>query len=296
MSRINAKWLHDTVNANLVQLHSIKRVLFSGQSRFQSIDIIETDQFGLCLVIDGKIQSGEKDEFIYHESLVHPVMLTHPEPKRVFIAGGGEGGTLREVLLHNTVETAVMVDIDAEVIDVCRRFLPAFNQGSFSDSRASLHISDARAFLEATEDRFDVAILDLTDPCEEGPSCSLYTRDFYELVKARLAVGGILCLQGGPSGWVEVQNYGRLLNIVRGVFSRVCPYQSHMSSFCDLWGFISGSDSLSPAEVAAAEIDRRIARRLSRPLRAYDGLTHQFMFSLAKHTRQELDVKAGLVA
>ena len=92
------KWLNDRVTADLVQLHSIKRVLFSGRTQFQSVDIIETGSFGVCLVLDGKIQSSEKDEFIYHEALVHPAMLSHPNPQMVFIAGGGEGATLREVL------------------------------------------------------------------------------------------------------------------------------------------------------------------------------------------------------
>src|SRR4030066_1754846 len=115
------KWLYDEVSPNLAQLHRIKRVIYSGRTEFQSIEIIDSTSFGICLVLDGKIQSSECDEFIYHEALVHPAMLSHPNPERVFIPGGGEGATLRDVLYHTSVRKAVMVDIDKEVVDICHR-------------------------------------------------------------------------------------------------------------------------------------------------------------------------------
>ena len=133
-----SKWLHDDINPDLVQLHSIKQVIYSGKTKFQSIDIVDTGSFGISLVLDGKIQSSEQDEFIYHEALVHPAMLSHSNPERVFIAGGGEGATLHEVLTHNTVRRVAMVDIDKEVVDICRRFLATFHRGSFNDPRAEI--------------------------------------------------------------------------------------------------------------------------------------------------------------
>ena len=110
------RWFSDNISPDLTMLHSIKERIYSGRTKFQSIDIINTGSFGVCLVLDGKIQSSEADEFIYHEALVHPAMLAHPQPEKVFIAGGGEGATLREVLAHKTVKRAVMVDIDEEVV------------------------------------------------------------------------------------------------------------------------------------------------------------------------------------
>ena len=288
MAAQNVKWLYDAVNPNFIQLHSIKKVIYSGKSKFQSIDIIQTDQFGLCLVIDGKIQSAESDEFVYHEALVHPVMLTHPQPKKVFIAGGGEGATLREVLTYNTVDMAVMVDIDAEVIEVCRQFLPSFHKNSFSDPRVKIFFSDAQDYLVNTDERFDVIILDLTDPVEEGPSYSLFTQQFYQLVKEKLTESGIICLQAGPASWVEIKNFHRLLDTLRSVFTLVCPYQTHVPSFCDLWGFISASESLSPSQLSATEVNQRITQRVPKSLRAYDGTTHQLMFTFPRHTRHAL--------
>src|SRR4030066_104485 len=128
------KWLYDEVSPDLAQLHRIKKAIYSGRTEFQSVEIFDTRSFGVCLVLDGKIQSSERDEFIYHEALVHPAMLSHACPETAFIAGGGEGATLREVLAYKTVKKAIMVDIDRRVIDICRRFLPEFHQGSFDVS------------------------------------------------------------------------------------------------------------------------------------------------------------------
>ena len=114
-------WLRDAINPDLILLHSLKRVIYSGKTEFQSVDIVETGSFGVALVLDGRIQSSVQDEFIYHEALVQPAMLSHPCPETVFIAGGGEGATLREALSYSTVKRAVMVDIDEEVIAACKR-------------------------------------------------------------------------------------------------------------------------------------------------------------------------------
>ncbi|MBI2958552.1 MAG: spermidine synthase, partial [Chloroflexi bacterium] len=126
-ANFSAEWFKDPLGADLVQYHRVRQRLFSGKSRFQTVDIIETGGFGRCLVLDGRIQSCEGDEFVYHESLVHPVMTTHPHPAKVLIAGGGEGATSRHVLMHPSVDRLVMVDIDEEVIQVSRKHLPEFS-------------------------------------------------------------------------------------------------------------------------------------------------------------------------
>ncbi|MDH5363584.1 MAG: polyamine aminopropyltransferase [Dehalococcoidia bacterium] len=282
------KWFHDYVSPDLTMLHSVKEVIYSGQSKFQSIGIINTGSFGICLILDGKIQSSEKDEFIYHEALVHPAMLAHPKPEKVFIAGGGEGCTLREVLAHKTVGKAVMVDIDAKVIDICRRFLPSFHQNSFDDSRAELHFTDARKYLEGSDDKFDVIIIDLPDPLAKGPARLLYTQEFYQIVKQRLEPNGIMSVQAESAGWTELQNFIAIANTLKTVFPIVCPYRAHIPSFADEWGFISASQNLDPAKLTPGEIDARISTRIAKELKSYDGLTHQAMFILPKHIRREL--------
>ncbi len=289
------KWLYDEVSPNLTQLHRIKKVIYSGRTKFQSIEIVDTRSFGVCLVLDGKIQSSERDEFIYHEALVHPAMLSHACPETAFIAGGGEGATLRELMVHKTIKKAVMVDIDSQVIDICRHYLPFFHAGSFDDSRLELHFADARTYLEKTNEKFDVIIIDLVEPLEESPACLLYTQEFYELVKDKLNIEGIMCVQSGAAGWTNFQNFTAIINTLKRVFKIVCPYQAYVPSFVDLWGFATASQSIKPTELSPADIDRRISARLSKRLKSYDGVTHQSLFALPKHLRHQLAVSRRII-
>ena len=289
------KWFFDRVSRNLIQLHSIDEVLYSGQTRFQSIEIIRTGGFGKCLVLDGKIQSSEADEFVYHEALVQPAMVTHPCPETVFIAGGGEGATLREVLSHKTVKRAVMVDIDAEVVSLCQQFLPDHSRGAFADKRSELLHVDARDYLVKCQEQFDIIIIDLPDPIEEGPAYLLYTREFYQLVKDRLAADGIISVQAGSATWNELLNFTAVNNTLKSVFSIVCAYQANIPCFCGPWGFCLASQNLNPIQLSVSEVDRRISDRSLNGLKFYDGLTHQGMFSLPKYLRDELSNQTRLI-
>jgi spermidine synthase len=281
-------WFSDRVSPDLTMLHSIKERIYSGRTKFQSIDIVSTGSFGICLVLDGKIQSSEADEFIYHEALVHPAMLTHPQPERVFIAGGGEGATLREVLAHKTVKRAVMVDIDEEVVSLCRRFLTSWHQKAFDDPRTELHFVDARKYLEESSDKFDVIIIDLVDPLEQGPARLLYTQEFYQIVEQKLGPAGIMSVQAEPAEWRNLDNFTAISSTLRKVFPIAHPYQVHVPSFVSLWGFFAASQSLDPSELTPEEIDTRISTRILKRLKSYDGLTHQAMFTIPKHIRQQL--------
>jgi spermidine synthase len=285
----------DNISPDLTVLHSIKERIYSGRSKFQSVDIVNTGSFGVCLVLDGKIQSSEADEFIYHEALVHPAMLTHPQPERVFIAGGGEGAALREVLAHKAVKKAVMVDIDEEVVNLCRRFLTSWHQNAFDDPRVELHFTDARRYLEESSDKFEVIIIDLVDPLEQGPARLLYTREFYQIVKQKLGVDGIMSVQAEPSEWGNLDNFTAIANTLRNVFPVARPYQVHVPSFLGLWGFVAASQSLDPSELTPEEIDARISTRISKKLKSYDGLTHQAMFTIPKHIRQQLAASKRII-
>jgi len=288
------KWLIDELSEDLVQIHGIQRVLHAKATIFQQAQIVETHTFGICLVLDGKIQSGAKDEFIYHESLVHPAMLAHPDPRRVFIAGGGEGATLRDVLMHKTVDKAVMVDIDEQVVKLCSKYLPTFHRGAFQDKRAEVRYEDARRYIAETKDRFDVAVIDLADPVEEGPARMLYTREFYQLVKDKLTPGGIMVVQSGQSGYINVHNFCAINGTLRSIFKIVRPYQVYVPSFVDLWGFHTASDTIDPARLKQGEINKMIKARISGNLRSYDGIAHRGLFSLTATLRRKLR-RAGKV-
>ena len=289
------RWFSDNISPDLTMLHSIKERIYSGRTKFQSIDIINTGSFGVCLVLDGKIQSSEADEFIYHEALVHPAMLAHPQPEKVFIAGGGEGATLREVLAHKTVKRAVMVDIDEEVVELCRRFLPSWHQNAFDDPRAELHFADARKYLEESSDKFDVIIIDLVDPLEQGPARLLYTKEFYQAVKQKLEPDGIMSVQAESAEWKNLDNFTAIATTLGSVFPIARPYQVQVPSFLGLWGFVFASQSLAPPQLTPKEIDTRIAARISKELKSYDGLTHQAMFTIPKHIRRQLAASKRII-
>jgi len=289
------RWLRDAVNPNLVQFHSIKQVIYSGKTKFQNVDIIDTGSFGLCLVLDGRIQSSQCDEFIYHEALVHPAMLCHPNPETVLVAGGGEGAALREVLTYKTVKKVVLVDIDKQVIDICKRFLTDFHQGSFDDPRTEIVISDARKYLQGIKSVFDVAIIDLVEPLEGSPACFLYTREFYQLVKESLKAGGIMSVQACASGWTGPENFIAINHTLKSVFSVIRPYQVYVPSFVELWGFAAGSDNLDPVSLSPDEVDFRIAERLNRALKSLDGTGYQGQFLIPKYLRQQLAAATKVV-
>jgi spermidine synthase len=181
-----------------------------------------------------------------------------------------------------------MVDIDEEVVSLCRRFLPSWHQNAFADPRAELHFVDARKYLDESSDKFDVIIIDLVDPLEEGPARLLYTQEFYQIVKQKLGPDGIMSVQAEPAEWKNLDNFTAIANTLRNVFPIARPYQVHVPSFLGLWGFVAASQSLDPSELTPEEIDARISTRISKKLKSYDGLTHQAMFTIPKHIRQQL--------
>ena len=283
-----SKWFFDPITPYFMQLHAIKDIVYSGKTRFQTIEIINTNSFGQCLVLDGKIQSSEMDEFIYHEALTHPAMIAHTHPKTVFIAGGGEGATLREVLSHPSVKRVVMVDIDEEAVNICRRLLPFMSDGYFDDNRLELLHADARKYLRESEEKFEIIIIDLTEPLKDSPSYLLYTKEFYHLVQEKLTPDGIISVQSGSCSLEEMSTFTAINNTLSSVFPLVCPYKAYVPSFSGLWGFITASNKLSPSSLSAEEVDSRIVDRSLSGLRFYDGITHQSMFSPPKYIRQRI--------
>lgn len=282
------KWLRDKINENFFQLHRLDEVLYTGRTKYQSVRVVRTRDLGICLVLDGKIQSSERDEFIYHEALVHPAMIAHPGPETVFIAGGGEGATLREVIAHKTVKKAVMVEIDEEVTALSRKYLPALSRSAFEDSRTELHHVDARQYLEKSKEKYDVIIIDLPDPIEQGPAYLLFTQEFYRIVLTKLTENGLIAVQAGSASPTELLNLTAVNNTLKSVFPMVIQYAAYVPCFGGPWGFCLASRQHDPSRFSSDEIDKRISARSLGGLRFYDGVTHRNMFSLPKYIREAL--------
>ena len=171
------------------------RVLFDGQTAFQKVLIFENAHVGRVLVLDGVVQTTEMDEHIYHEMASHVPIFAHGSVKRVLIIGGGDGGMLRHALMHG-VDDVTMIDIDPEVVALCREHLAKLSRGAFDDARANYIAGEGNAYVRETDERFDVIIIDSTDPME-GPGAVLFTQAFYEACRNCMTVGGVLTLQSG---------------------------------------------------------------------------------------------------
>jgi spermidine synthase len=258
------------------------------QTRFQALEIVDTVAYGRCLFLDEKIQSGQSDEFVYHEALVQPALVAHPAPRRVFIAGGGEGATLREVLRHPTVEEVVMVDIDAEAVAACRTYLADVHQGAFDAPRLRLIHADARAALEHADDPFDVVVVDVTDPLAGGPSYRLFTREFYALARARLRSGGLIAVQAESGDVGVLEGHAAIVRTLGAIFPRVAGYRAHVPSFGETWGFAVAGTTTLPADLSAEDVDRVLVDRRCAGLRFYDGLTNRALFAPDRYYRDVL--------
>jgi spermidine synthase len=264
--------------------YSIERGLVSKQTRFQSLEICDTQTFGRALFLDDKIQSAESDEHVYHESLVHPALIAHPGPRSVYIAGGGEGATLREVLRHPSVERAVMVDIDGEAIEFVKQHMQAWHQGAFDDPRTELVIGDARDYLARTEETFDAIVVDVTDPVAGGPSYLLFTEEFYRLAAARLRPGGLVSVQAESMATPLIAGHAAVVRTLGRVFPIVSGFGAFVPSFGEPWGFAVASREGGPGALSPAEVDARLAER-GIVGRHYDGQTHQHMLAVPKDVR-----------
>jgi spermidine synthase len=286
------KWFFETTTPVEGHMHAILRTLVSARTKYQQMEILELADYGKCLVLDGRIQSSQADEFVYHEALVHPGLLVHPGPERALVIGGGEGATLREILRHPRIRRALMVDIDAEVVEHCRRHLPEMHQGAFEDPRTEVRHEDARTFLEETRERFDLVVVDLTEPLEEGPACLLFTREFYSLVRDRLTPDGVVTLQAGMTKVGELDFFTVMVRTLREVFPVVAPYQTFVSCFGTPWGFLLASRGPDPQSFTPEAVDGLILTRVRGDLRYWDGQTHVHAFALPKHIRQALAQQA----
>ena len=289
-------WHYELITPGLVQTEQRLRVFYRGQTEYQHVEVMDGATFGRTLVLDGKTQSTEVDEFAYHEALVHPSMIAHPNPKSVFVAGGGEGATIREVMSHRSVEQVVMVDIDKQVVDLCREYLPNHHQGSFDDPRLDLHHMDALKFLEDTSLRFDVVIIDVPDPLETGPAYLLFTQEFYSLLKERLRPGGLMVAQSGPTGPAFYEQcFSAVANTVGSVFSGVYLSEAFVPSFGTTWGFVIGSTGPDPTSLSVEETDSRISDRIEGELRFLDGITLRGMTSVPKYLRKAVDAEEKII-
>lgn len=214
------KWFQERLYEHHKQMLSIETVHYHWRTLFQDVLIFENATFGKVLVLDGVLQLTERDNHIYHEMIAHVPLMAHGSAKDVLIIGGGDGGTLKEVLKH-PVRSATLVELDGEVIDLSRHHLPTVSDGAFDDPRATVLVMDGTQYVAQARERFDVIIIDSTDPI--GPGESLFTVGFYEACRSRLRPGGMIVVQSGAP-FFQPRDLGRVCERLSGSFAGVRPY------------------------------------------------------------------------
>ncbi|ADK83956.1 Spermine synthase [Desulfarculus baarsii DSM 2075] len=282
-------WVTEVITDWDVYHHGVSEVIAHEKTKYQEMYVVHSPSFGRALVLDGKWQSSQADEFLYHEPLVQPAMIAHGAPKKVLILGGGEGATIRETLRWKSVERVVMVDIDQPVVEACREHMEVMHQGAWDDPRLELVFDDAWKYLEDTREAWDVIISDLTDPLEEGPSFKLFTREFYEMARQTLAPGGKMVIQAGPVSPVELAPHARMVKTLAAVFTHTRSYCSHTPSYGRPWGFVLCSQEPLDTRPEPQAVDELLGRMLQSELKLIDGQTLLGMLQTPKHIRQAVE-------
>jgi len=269
------------------QQFSVDKVYFENKTDHQHLIIFENAKFGRVMALDGIIQTTEADEFIYHEMLTHVPLMAHGNVKRVLIIGGGDGGMLREVCKHASVEHITQVEIDDQVVEMCKEFLPRHSAGAYDDPRVNIVIDDGANFVRECEDRFDVIISDSTDPI--GPGDVLFTSDFYENCKKCLAEGGVLVTQNGVA-YMQLDEVTTTAKRQQRYFADQSFYCAAVPTYIGgVMTFAWATDNLALRQLDKETIAQRFAAANIKT-RYYNPAIHVASFALPQYI---LDALAG---
>ncbi|GMA57503.1 spermidine synthase [Alicyclobacillus sacchari] len=245
-------WFTELQNENLSIGLRIEKTIHSERTEFQQLDVYQTAQYGKLLVLDGCVMTTDRDEFVYHEMLAHVPLHTHPNPKRVLVVGGGDGGIIREVIKHPSVERAVLAEIDGRVIEASKTYFPQIAAG-LSDPRVDVQVVDGIRYVEEHPGEFDVILIDSTDPV--GPAVGLFSKSFYESVFAALKPDGLMAAQT-ESPFVNQELIRRVYGDVARTFPIAKLYLAFVPTYpTGMWSFTMGSKTHRPEDVKAVRVE-----------------------------------------
>ena len=259
----------------------------SYRSPHQLIEVFDTPALGKLMRIDGANMLSERDEFFYHENLIHPAAIAHPAPKRVLIIGGGDGGSAEEMLKHPSIEKIVIAELDAGVVEIAKKHFHTVHRGALDEVRVDIRIGDGFDFLRGSGSEWDLIVLDLTDP--GGAADALYTPAFYADCRRALRDGGALVMHLG-SPFFHPERFTLGINQLRDVYKIVAPFFVHIPAYGATWGFAVASDTLDPRTLGAGDVDERLAERHIGDRRYYEGETHCALFAHPAYSRDALVV------
>ena len=258
------------------------KLLYSKQSEFQKVEVFETESaLGRVLTLDDLMMTTEGDEFHYHEMIAHVPMMHHKDPKTVLVIGGGDGGTVREVLKHDTVEKVVLCEIDGMVIDACKQFLPTISC-ELDNPKCEILVEDAIEYIKGKENMFDIVLIDSTDPM--GPGEGLFTEEFYTNVKRSLKPGGIVAAQS-ESPFVNKNEIKKMYDLLKKVFPICSTYTSNIPTYPGgYWAWAFCSESVKPLSY----LDERRCEDITKTCKIYNKDYHNARFALPNYLKELL--------
>ena len=278
------RWVEETLHRGFRIRLKADRILFDSETEHQHLIIIETPEFGRLMMLDGVIQLASKDEFVYHEMMAHVPLFAHGRAKKALIIGGGDGGVLREALRHPELESVTLCEIDRSVIDLCRAHFPEVSAGAYDDPRTRIVIADGTKFVAETDERFDVIMVDSTDPI--GPGAVLYTREFYADCRKALAKGGLLTTQNGLP-FLQAAELKRSVGYFRELFNDAFAYLATTPTYVGgPMSFGWASDDGELRQHKRRKIERRYAKAGAFPTRYWGPEVHVAAFALPAYVRE----------
>lgn len=284
LARAAKNWFLDVESTHRVSLNGTDEQPYSIQTRYQRLDVFQSPGYGLRMVLDGRVQLAQSDEWIYHELLVHPACVVHGSPQRALVLGGGDGCAVRELLKYPRLQDITLVDIDEEVVAAFRDRFSRINGGALEDPRVRVICEDALEHLRRQGGHYDLIISDLTEPFDLTDlagelSFHLYTPSFYGMIQDRLTPDGIfVCQTGGVIYQTEHDaHHFSLLTDIRCRFPHVRTCYEFVPSFEELWSITLASQR--PLDISGARVDEILRRLGLEPLRYYDGTSHERAFA-----------------
>jgi spermidine synthase len=280
-------WVEETLHRGFRVRLKADTVLFDSQTEHQRLIIFENADFGRVMMLDNIVQLTTKDEFVYHEMMSHVPLFAHGKAKKVLIIGGGDGGVLREVLKHPGVKAATLCEIDRGVIDLCRLHFPEISAGAYDDPRTNIVIADGTKFVAETDERFDVIMVDSTDPV--GPGAVLFTREFYAGCRRCLAPGGLLVTQNGLP-FLQASELQQSVGYFRELFKDAsCYLATTPSYFGGPMSFGWATDNAKLKSRKQGKIERRYDKAGSFPTRYWRPDVHVAAFALPNYVQELIE-------
>jgi len=267
-----------------------ERKLEDLQTAYQHLEVYETKEYGRLFRLDGCNMTSERDEFLYHENIVHVGLLAQERPRRAFIVGGGDGGAAEEILKHPTIERVVLAELDPEVVRIARQYFQSVHRGALDDARVDIRIGDAYDEMRRTDERFDLVVMDLTDPI--GPAEALYTAPFFREVERVLDPTGVLALHIGAP-FFHAERFASTTAQLASVFPFVRHYFVYVPLYGASWGMAFASQRTDVAALSARDIDERLSVREIAQLQYLNGDTMRGSFALPPYVQRILEGTAN---